>query len=85
MKIIKEIFEEYWIKEFLIKRKLLLQYLKSINMIINWNYGNLDFKLRKPKKDKIYSFRINKQFRAFWYFKEEWLFIVVEINNHSSF
>ncbi|MDD3793359.1 MAG: hypothetical protein PHI37_00940 [Candidatus Gracilibacteria bacterium] len=82
---IKEIYEENSIKEFLVKRRLLTQYLKSTKFLLAGNFAKLDFKLREPKKDEIYSFRINKQFRAFGYFEENGIFIVFEINNHSNF
>ena len=82
---ITEIYEENEIIDFLVKRRLLVQYLKSTKYLLNWNFAKLDFKLRKPKKDWIYSFRINKQYRIFWYFRENWIFIVFEINDHSNF
>jgi hypothetical protein len=39
---------------------LIKQYVKSVEYLILWTFANLDFKLREPKKNWIYSFRINK-------------------------
>ena len=84
MIVINNIFEDEWILEFLKKRNLLEQYLKSIKMLTSWIFGKLDFKIRQPKKNLIYSFRINKQYRAFWYFRDNWIFVIFEINDHSN-
>jgi plasmid maintenance system killer protein len=48
-----------------------------------WIHWKTDFKLREPKKDWVYSFRINKQFRAFSYLKNNDL-IVYKIDNHQN-
>jgi hypothetical protein len=46
------------------------------------NFKQADFKLRQPKKDWIYYFRINKQYRGFWVI--EWkIFKITDINDHS--
>ncbi len=84
MIVINNIFEDEWILEFLKKRNLLEQYLKSIKMLTSWIFGKLDFKIRQPKKNLIYSFRINKQYRAFCYFRDNWIFVIFEINDHSN-
>ncbi len=82
---IKIIREEKWIKEFLLKRNLLKQYKNNKIKLENGYLGKIDFKERKPKWTWIYSFRINKQFRAIWYFRENWVFIVVKIDNHQNY
>ena len=46
--------------------------------------GKLDLKERKPKGSGIFSFRINKQFRAFC-IEDSDILIVFEINNHQNF
>ena len=84
MLVIRDIYEVEEIKEFLEKRNLLNQYLKAVNFLKNWINQKLDFKERKPKWSWIYSFRINKQFRAIWYFDEENDFIVSKIDNHQN-
>lgn len=80
---IKNIFEKEFIFDFLNKRNLLKQYKKSKDLILLWINWKTDFKLREPRKDWIYSFRINKQFRAFGYFENENL-IVYKIDNHQN-
>jgi plasmid maintenance system killer protein len=84
MLIFKEFYENEEIKNFLIKRRLLKQYLKSITLLKKWFYWKMDFKERQPKWIWVYSFRINKQFRAIWYFDSEKDFIVVKIDNHQN-
>lgn len=64
-------------------RKLEKQYIKAKNYLLKWNFKQIDFKLREPKKDKIYYFRINTQFRAFC--KLEWNILkVFDIDNHQN-
>jgi plasmid maintenance system killer protein len=81
IKNIKE--ENIEIQKFLIKRRLLAQYKKSKQKILNWFFSWVDLKIREPKNNWIYSFRINKQFRAYWRFLGNEL-IVSEINNHQN-
>lgn len=83
MKNIDNIYEENWIRKFLEKRNLIQQYKNNKNKILSGYLWKLDFKERQPKWTWIFSFRINKQFRAIWYFKEN-SFIVVEISNHQN-
>ncbi len=83
MKLPKWIFENPKIINFLEKRNLLNQYKKSKNKLMSWEIGWLDFKERQPKWSKIYSFRINKQFRVIWFFDEENDFIVSYVDNHQ--
>ena len=52
-------------------------------MILSWNTRGSDFKIRQPTHQKIWSFRINKQFRAFWSFDAEGDFTVSTIDNHQ--
>ena len=86
MIIVKEL-KEVW--DYVISRNLLEQYKKAKNFLVNWNLKIIDFKLRQPKKYKVYQFRINKKYRAFWIFKESkeyWkIFIVIEISDHQDF
>ena len=82
---IKEIREEQWIRLFLVKRNLLKQYKNNKTKLENWYLWKIDFKERQPKWNGIYSFRINKQYRAIWYFRENWIFIVVKIDNHQNY
>jgi plasmid maintenance system killer protein len=70
------------VSEYLLKRRLLTQYTKKkeniLKNIFTWNY----LKLREPKKDEIWYFRINKQFRALWYIDGTTLKIF-DIDNHQ--
>ena len=53
---------------------------------MSWDTNSVNFKKRKPKTLKIYQFRINKQYRAYWFFdlKNKTLFKVIEINDHQN-
>jgi hypothetical protein len=46
-------------------RKLEKQYLKAKKLILSGHFSNVDLKIREPKKDRVWYFRINRQFRAF--------------------
>jgi len=81
---INNIFETKWVLDFLEKRNLIRQYKKSKNYILAWIYWKTDLKLREPKKKWEYSFRINKQFRAFWKL-DNWDLIIFIIDNHQNF
>ena len=83
MIIIDNILEKEEIKEFLIKRNLLKQYKKSKIQILAWILSWTDLKIREPKDKWIWSFRINKQFRALC--KLDWeTLIVLKIDNHQN-
>lgn len=60
----KEVVESQEVVKYLEKRNLLKQYIKAKNYIINWFWNLADLKLRQPKEEWVYYFRINKQFRA---------------------
>ena len=66
----------------LAKKNLLKQYKSVKNKILSGNLAKSDLKQRKPTWSGIYSFRINKKFRAFGYIRD-WKLIIVEINNHQ--
>ncbi len=46
------------------KRGLKNQYQKSCKFILEGYLKNVDLKLREPKSQEIWYFRINKQYRA---------------------
>ena len=50
--------------EYLIKRQLDKQYQKAKIFILGGYHQNVDLKIREPKEDRVWYFRINKQFRA---------------------
>ncbi len=81
---ISKIEEEKYIYDYLLERKLLSQYKKAKYFLLIWNLKQVDFRLREPKKDKIYYFRINKQFRALCHF--EWnVLVIFKIDNHQNY
>lgn len=80
--IINKIIEIEKILIFLQKRNLVKQYKKAKLYILAGHLNNVLFKIREPKEKGIYSFRINKQFRAFAVFKNNTLRII-KINNHQ--
>ncbi|MDA9128953.1 hypothetical protein N9J72_00555 [Candidatus Gracilibacteria bacterium] len=67
--------------EFLKKRGLLEQYKKEKKKILSGQHSSL--KLRQPKNKGMYYFRINKQFRAYGFMKENTL-VVFKIDNHQN-
>lgn len=68
--------------EFIESRWLQKQYIKTKTFILNWYFKQVDFKLREPKKEEIYYFRINKQFRAWWRIEGS-ILKIFHIDNHS--
>ncbi len=78
---IRDIIERKDIVLYLEKRRLLEKYKKAKSFLLSGNYTLTDLKKRKPKKDEIWSFRIDKQFCAFCYFNGDTL-VVFEIDNH---
>ena len=78
---VKAIFEENRdVFEYLQKRWLVEQYRKAKAKIIAGNTKELS--LRQPKKEWVWYFRVNDQFRAFA--KLEWdTLIVFDIYNHQ--
>jgi plasmid maintenance system killer protein len=69
--------------EYLQKRNLVKQYKKAKNYILLWYFQSVDLKLREPKEDQIYYFRINKQFRVHGFIENN-QFYVLEIDNHQK-
>ena len=80
---VEKVIEIEWIKDFLIKRNLVKQYKKSKISILAWLVWWTDLKTREPKEKLIWSFRINKQFRALCKLENEEL-IVFKIDNHQN-
>ena len=77
----KVLISKKWI-DYIEKRNLSLQYRKAKKYLLEWNFTQINFSIREPKVDKIYYFRINKQFRVFG-FNENWVFKVIKIDNHQ--
>ena len=82
--IVKEL-PEIW--KYIFSRNLDKQYRKVKEMLKDWNFKNIDFKLRQPKKLKVYQFKINNKYRWYWIFRETkifWkIFLVTEISDHQ--
>ena len=53
--------EEYHILKYLEVRNLLNQYKKTKNLLLLWNLQQVSFRIRNPKKDQIYYFKINSK------------------------
>ena len=80
---IKQILEEKEVYDYLKSRNLIGQY-KKVKMYLLQGYTwKVNFKKRKPKGSGIYYFRINKKFRALGYFRDENIFVMVEIDDHQ--
>lgn len=80
---IQSICETKEVIESLKKKWLLRQYKKSKIFILGNSSWKIDFKLRKPKDKWVWSFRINKQYRAFW--RLDWNdLIVYKVYDHSK-
>lgn len=77
------IVEEQGIREYLISRRLLERYKQAKDkLLISSRIRSLDFKLRKPTKDKVFSFRISNKWRAYGYYKDG-IFIISKISDHQ--
>lgn len=67
---------------YLEERWLVKQFEKATTLICHGYVQSVQLKLRQPKSDNIYYFRINKQFRA-WCTLEGSTLIVFHIDNHQ--
>ena len=56
--------------QYIRERQLTKQYLKAKKYILSGNLKNVDLKLREPKTEGIWYFRINKQYRAYARYEE---------------
>lgn len=78
-----DIIEHKSVIPYLEARGLLRQYKKAKNILASGGKSRVYFKERQPHSSEIWSFRINKQFRAFGFFRTDGTFVVVEISNHQ--
>lgn len=81
--IIKRIIETKKVASFLIQRRLEQQYKKSKQYILSGSLTIVDFAQRHPKKDRIFYFRINKQYRAWGVFEDK-ILKVYKIDDHQN-
>ena len=77
------ILEPNYIVEYLQARGLYKQYSKAKHILITGDKSRVDFKERQPHGQNLFSFRINKQFRALGRFDADGDFIVSRIDNHQ--
>ncbi len=68
---------------YLEKRNIGNQYKKAQEFLLNWNFKQVDFRIRQPKKNKIFYFKINSKYRAWC--KLEWSILkIIEIDDHQG-
>ncbi len=68
---------------FLKKRNLLRKYKKQEKLLEeNVFHPSLNFELLEPKHLHIYSFRLDRKYRAIFVFVQSELIEIVDINNH---
>lgn len=83
MQIPTQVLLQKWLNTFLQKRRLTKQYHKSKELLRAGQFTQIDFRIRQPKEERIYYFKINKQYRAWWYF--DWdIFIIFTIDDHQN-
>lgn len=79
-----EIIELEKVEAYLLERQVVGQYRKAKAYLLAGHAQKLDFKLRFPKENGVYQFRINQKYRAFGYFEGE-EFFVFKISDHQDF
>lgn len=77
------VFEPDHIIQYLEARGLLKQYQKAKTILLFGDKARVRFKERQPHGDDIWSFRVNKQFRAFGKFDSIGDLIIFRIDNHQ--
>ncbi len=68
--------------DYIISRQLQKPYLKAKAFLEKDQLKIIDFKIRKPKSEGVYYFRINRKYRALGHFIDD-IFIIVEISDHQ--
>ncbi len=68
--------------DYLKKRQLEKSYLKVKGYLAKGQLKIIDFKLRKPKSEGVYYFRITRKYRAIGHFIDD-IFVVTEISDHQ--
>lgn len=80
---IKDILERGDILVALEKKNLLVKYKKAKSFILGNHAKLVNLKKRKPQKNEVWQFRIDRQFRAYCYFESDTL-IVFHIDDHQN-
>ena len=71
------------IRECLEKRKLEKKFEKQKNLFEqNPFHPSLETELLEPKKMRIWSFRIDRKYRAIFIFREKDIIEIIDVNNH---
>lgn len=82
---IKQIIISQKYVKYLQDRQLVEQYKKAKKYMLEWDFKNIDLKIRQPKSKNIYYFRLNKQFRVFGIYEPDTqIFKVKSIDNHQN-
>lgn len=78
-----EIIENKRIRPYLEARGLYAQYQKAKQILLSGDQVRVHFKERQPQDSGVWSFRVNKQFRAFGFFRSSGQFAISKIDNHQ--
>lgn len=71
------------IKEYLKKRKIEKKFEKQKQLFEeNPFYPGLNTELMEPRKMRIWSFRVNRKYRAIFIFQEKGTIEIIDVNNH---
>ena len=71
------------IVKYLKKRKLLRKFEKQSKFLIyNPSHPSLNIEILEPKRFKLYSFRVDKKYRAVFIFRGPDIIEVLDVNNH---
>ena len=83
MPVVLEIIENKRVRPYLEARGLYSQYQKAKQILLSGDHARVRFKERQPQDSGVWSFRINKQFRAFGFFRSPGQFAISKIDNHQ--
>ena len=71
------------ISEYLEKRNLERKFIKQLTLLkANISYPSLEVELLEPKSLKIWSFRVDKKYRAIFIFRDSKVIEILDVNNH---
>ena len=71
------------ILEYLRRRKLETKFAKQIKLFErNAFHPSLETELLKPPKMRIWSFRVDRKYRAIFIFREKNIVEIIDVNNH---
>jgi len=82
MQVPAQILEMHGVEEILKEKQIYKLYIKAKNNILAGYFTGTRFKKREPKKDDLWYFRINKQYRAIGKFRWD-TFVVGHIDDHQ--